>query len=66
MRFLHVCVQYMHNVWLMLKSMAPNFCKNVFNRDNGDYGVKTDIGVFQLLLGASCFKLALLWFVSTL
>lgn len=46
--------------------MAPNFCKNVFNRNNDDYGAETDIGVFQLSLGAPYFKLALLWFVSTL
>lgn len=36
--------------------MAPNFCKKkkkeVFYRDNRDYGVKTDIGGFQLLPGA--------------
>lgn len=40
----------------MLKSMAPNLNVKICFSHNGDYDVKADIGFFQLLLGASCFK----------
>lgn len=50
----------------MLKSMAPNLCKNVFYHDNRDYGVKTDIGGFLTIARRKGFKLALLRFVFNL
>lgn len=47
---LHVCV-HTKRLGLMLRSMPPNLCKNVFyhGKGAGGSGVKTDIGVCQLL-----------------
>lgn len=50
----------------MLKSMAPNLCKNVFYRNNRDYGVKANIGGFLTIARRKYFQLALLRFVFNL